>query len=66
MRALKVALGLVVDDVRLVGVLALFLLVAFGLHEAGRPGPAALAVWVGLPASLAVSVNHQVRLKLRK
>lgn len=63
---MKVALGLVMDDVRLVGVLASFLLIAFILHESGRPLLSALAIWVGLMVALAVSVNHQLRLKLRK
>lgn len=63
MRFLKKALGLVVDDARLVGVLALFLLAAFLLHVAGQPLLAAVAIWLGLIVSLTVSVSHELRLK---
>lgn len=65
MGVLKVVLGLVMDDVRLVGVLGLFLVAAYVLHVAGRPLLAALAIWAGLVAALVISVSHQLRLKLR-
>lgn len=66
MRALKVVWGLLVDDGRLAFVLALALVISFVLSHFHQPLLGALVIWVGLLASLWISIEHQLKLKAKK
>ncbi|QSO50437.1 hypothetical protein JZ785_15975 [Alicyclobacillus curvatus] len=66
MRVLKIIWGLLVDDARLASILVLSLLIAFVLSLAGLKSIAAIVIWLGLVISLWISIDHQLKLKLKK
>lgn len=66
MRVLKVLWGLLVDDGRLASILVVSLIVAFVVALAGLKLIAAVVIWLGLIISVWVSVEHQLKLKLKK
>ena len=66
MRVLKVLWGLLVDDGRLASILVLALVIAFVLSLGGLKFLAAIVIWLGLVISVAISVEHQLKLKLKK
>jgi len=66
MKILRVLWGLLVDDARLGFILVVSLVIGDVVARAGFQTVAALVIWAGLVGSLWVSVNHQLRLKLRK
>jgi hypothetical protein len=66
MRVLKIIWGLLVDDARLASILVLSLVIAFVLSLAGLKSIAAIVIWLGLVISLWISIDHQLKLKLKK
>ncbi|UOF90948.1 hypothetical protein LSG31_01270 [Fodinisporobacter ferrooxydans] len=66
MNALKILWGLLVDDSRLVSVVLLSLILAFLLSSIHMVHIAAYVIWVGLIVSLWISVEHQLKLKIKK
>ncbi len=65
MGVLKVIWGLLVDDIRLVSILVLSLILSslFTLAHQGRI--AAFIIWFGLIISLWVSIEYQLKLKVK-
>lgn len=66
MKAVKVLLGLLVDDVRLVAIVLLTLALAFVLKLVHHTQASPYVMVVGLLLALLFSVEHQLRLKVRK
>jgi hypothetical protein len=66
MRVLNVLWGLLVDDGRLAGILALSLVLACVACIAQQPLVGAIMIWAGLVISLWVSIEHQLQKKLTK
>jgi hypothetical protein len=66
MKVLSTLWGLIVDDGRLASILLLSIILAWGLSQFGQPILAAIAMMAGLVVSLAVSIEHQLNLKLKK
>jgi hypothetical protein len=66
MGVLKVIWGLLVDDAHLATILAVSLVISFGVSRMHHPTAAALVIWLGLIVSLWISVEHQLQLKLKK
>lgn len=66
MKVLSALWGLIVDDVRLASILIVSLLISWGVSLAHQQVLAAIVIWAGLLISLWVSIEHQLRLKLKK
>jgi hypothetical protein len=66
MKVLSTLWGLLVDDGRLATILMISILIAWGLAQFGQPLLAAIVIMAGLVVSLAVSIEHQLNLKLKK
>jgi hypothetical protein len=66
MRVLKVLWGLLVDDGRLASILVLSLVAAYLISAVGLKTLAAGVIWLGLVMSVLVSVEHQLRLQVKK
>lgn len=66
MKAVKVLWGLIVDDVRLVVVLSIGLVLAWGLTAIHQPLLAAVMIWIALMVALWVSIDHQARVRRSK
>jgi hypothetical protein len=66
MKVLSALWGLLVDDGRLASILMLSIILAWGLSQFGQPILAAIVIMAGLVVSLAVSIEHQLNLKLKK
>jgi hypothetical protein len=66
MKVLTTIWGLLVDDGRLASILMLSIILAWGLSQFGQPTLAAIAICAGLVVSLAVSIEHQLNIKLKK
>lgn len=64
MKAIKVLVGLVFDDWRLVTTLIIGILVAVLLVVAHLALLGAIAFWIALPVSLWISTNAELRKKL--
>ncbi|SEB86067.1 hypothetical protein [Paenibacillus sp. GP183] len=66
MKILSTLWGLLVDDGRLASILLLSIVIGWGLSQMQKPFLAAIVIWAGLIVSLAVSIEHQLNLKLKK
>lgn len=66
MKTLKVLWGLLVDDGRLASILIVALIIGSIVSAAGLKTLGAVAIWLGLLVSLGVSIEHQLKLKLKK
>jgi hypothetical protein len=65
MKVLSTLWGLLVDDGRLASILILSIVLAWGLSQFEQPLLAAILIWAGLIVSLAVSIEHQLKLKIK-
>lgn len=63
--ALKVIWGLLIDDARLAVTLLISLAVSAVSSKLGYPFVGMLCIWVGLVLALYISIEHQLRLKVR-
>ncbi|MCL6453958.1 MAG: hypothetical protein K6T78_10155 [Alicyclobacillus sp.] len=67
MKVVKVLWGLLVDDGRLAISLVVGLVIAYILRSAAHlPLVASILIWVSLIFALWFSIEHQLRLKLKK
>lgn len=66
MKVLKKLWGLLVDDGRLATILVVALVVAYIISASGQHLIGAIVIWLGLIIALWVSVDHQLRLKVKK
>jgi len=65
-KVLKKLWGLLVDDGRLATILVVALVVAYVISASGQHLIGAIVIWLGLIIALWVSVDHQLRLKVKK
>lgn len=65
-KVLQVLWGLLVDDIRLASILILALMLSVSAVVVHRVHLAAYIIWIGLLVSLWVSVEHQLKQKLKK
>lgn len=66
MKVLKKLWGLLVDDGRLATILVVALVVAYVISASGQHIIGAIVIWLGLIIALWVSVDHQLRVKVKK
>lgn len=65
-KVLKVLWGLLVDDISLASILIMALILSVLAVVAQQVHLAAYIIWIGLLVSLWVSVEHQLKQKLKK
>jgi hypothetical protein len=66
LKILSTLWGLLVDDGRLASILLLSIVIGWCLSRFQQPFLAAIVIWAGLIVSLAVSIEYQLNLKLKK
>ena len=66
MHILKTIWGLLVDDIRLASILVISLVIGCVVSLVHDSQLGAYVIWAGLIVSLWISIEHQLKLKLRK